>query len=188
MRGRFDTARLAVAMFIASEAVFFGFLIAAYIYFTVRHGVPGANAGNSLDPGRTLIFTMCLVGSSGTMWMAERRLAASRRAEFRGWLCATILLGGAFISGQAVEYLGLIAKTVTPERSLFAAAFFTLTGFHGFHVLCGLVALGIVLILTFMRSFEARQISGVGAVAMYWHFVDMVWIVIFSLVYLTVWL
>jgi heme/copper-type cytochrome/quinol oxidase subunit 3 len=176
-----------MAVFLASEAVFFAFLIAAYIFY---HGatVHGPDSSNSLNPPRTLIFTLCLLASSGTMWLAERNLAGSRKSEFRLWLAATILLGVVFIAGQALEYAGLIAKRITPERNLFGATFFTLTGFHGFHVICGLAALCGVLILNCLRSFGEKEVSGVGAVSMYWHFVDAVWIVIFSLVYLTVWL
>jgi cytochrome c oxidase subunit I+III len=183
---RVDTAKLAVAVFIGSEAVFFGFLIAAYIYYS--GSIQGPSARTSLDPARTLIFTICLIASSGTMWLAERRLAAARQTAFRVWLAATIVLGSVFLGGQAIEYTGLISKSVTPERNLFGATFFTLTGFHGFHVLCGVIALTILLVLTFLRGFGARQGSGVAAIAMYWHFVDLVWIVIFSLVYLAVWL
>lgn len=183
---RFDTAKLAMSVFIASEVVFFAFLIAAYVYYygAVVHG---PSAGNSLNPPRTLIFTVCLLASSGTLWLAERRRAAGRKG-FRLWLGATILLGAVFIFGQALEYTGLIEKRVTPERNLFGATFFTLTGFHGLHVLCGLIALSVLLALAFVRDFGQRQISGLGAVSMYWHFVDAVWIVIFSLVYLTVWI
>jgi heme/copper-type cytochrome/quinol oxidase subunit 3 len=176
-----------MAVFIASEAVFFGFLIAAYIYFAGAV-VHGPTAANSLDPPRTLIFTICLLASSGTMWIAERRLTADHRGSFRIWLAITIFLGAVFIFGQALEYTGLITKNITPERNLFGATFFTLTGFHGLHVLCGLVSLSVVLMLTFVRSFGPREMSGVGAISFYWHFVDAVWVVIFSLVYLTVWL
>ncbi|MBV8841539.1 MAG: heme-copper oxidase subunit III [Bryobacterales bacterium] len=184
---RFDTAKLAVAVFIASEAVFFAFLIIAYIYYSGAT-VTGPNAANSLDPARTLVFTVCLLASSGTMWMAERRLASAQATAFRVWLGATILLGTAFMAGQALEYAGLISRTVVPERNLFAATFFTLTGFHGFHVVCGLVALIALFIMAFVRSFGRSEISGVAAISMYWHFVDAVWIFIFSLIYLTVWL
>ena len=179
--------KLAMGVFIGSEAVFFAFLIAAYIYYAAAT-VHGPNAANSLDPPRTLIFTICLLASSGTLWFAERRLAAGSHRGFRLWLAATIVLGLAFISGQGLEYVGLIRKTVTPARNLFGATFFTLTGFHGFHVLCGLIALGAMLALTFRRGFGEKESSGVSAVALYWHFVDAVWIVIFSLIYLTVWL
>lgn len=184
---RFDTAKLAMWVFIASEAVFFAFLIAAYVYFygAVVHG---PSARNSLDPPRTLIFTICLLASSGTLLLAERRLSAGHKSGFRLWLVATIALGAAFIFGQAWEYMGLLTNSVNPERNLFGATFFTLTGFHGFHVLCGLISLSVLLILTFVRGFGEKEMSGVGAIAMYWHFVDAVWIVIFSLVYLSVWL
>lgn len=183
---RFNTAKLAMGVFIASEAVFFAFLIAAYIYYSGA-ALRGPTASNSLHPARTMFFTLCLLASSGTLWMADRRLAA-QRAGFRLWLALTILLGAAFIAGQAQEYIGLIAKSITPERNLFGATFFTLTGFHGFHVICGLISLCALFALASGRSFGQRVTSGFGAVSMYWHFVDAVWIVIFSLVYLTVWI
>src|SRR5665213_4410258 len=130
-----STAKLAMAVFIASEAVFFAFLIAAYIYFSGAT-VQAPRAANSLDPPPTLLFTICLLASSGTLWVAERRLAAGRRSAFRIWLIATIALGAIFLVGQATEYAGLISKSITPARNLFGATFFTLTGFHGVHVLC----------------------------------------------------
>jgi len=184
---RYDTAKLAMSVFIASEAVFFAFLMAAYVYYYGSVG-SGPSATNSLNPPRTFMFTICLLASSGTLWVAERRLAAARNRAFRLWLGATIFLGGVFISGQALEYTGLITKSITPERNLFGATFFTLTGFHGLHVLCGLISLSVLLALAFMRSFGQKEISGLTAVSIYWHFVDAVWIVIFSLVYVTVWI
>lgn len=87
-----------------------------------------------------------------------------------------------------MEYIGLISRSITPARNLFGATFFTLTGFHGFHVLCGLIALSVLLLLTSMRDAGPKSVSGLGAISMYWHFVDAVWIVIFSLIYLAVWL
>jgi cytochrome c oxidase subunit I len=184
---RFSTIKVAMATFIASEAVFFVFLIAAYVFF---HGatVEGPTARNSLNPPRTLIFTICLLASSGTILLAERSLTRSRQKSFRGWLALTILLGAAFLAGQGWEYSDLISKNIVPARNLFGASFFTLTGFHGFHVLCGLVALAALFGIAVRRNFGSKASSGLGAVAMYWHFVDAVWIVIFSLVYLTVWL
>lgn len=182
---RLDTPRLAVAAFLLSEAVFFGFLIAAYVYF---YPASSGAARNNLDPPRTLIFTFCLLASSGTMWLAERHLRANRRGAFRLWLGITIALGAIFLVGQGLEYAGLISKAVTPERNLFGATFFTLTGFHGFHVLCGLVSLSALMALTFRGTFGDSARRGAGAIALYWHFVDAVWIVIFSLIYLTVWL
>lgn len=185
---RFSTAKLAMAMFIASEAVFFAFLIASFIYYRANARPAAYGDPNVLDPARTLIFTVCLLLSSATLWIAERNLAASHKRGFRGWLIATIVLGGAFIAGQAWEYIGLISKLIVPGRNLFAASFFTLTGFHGFHVCCGLISLGTLWLLTLRKDFGRTEMPGVGAVSMYWHFVDAVWIVIYSLVYLTVWL
>jgi heme/copper-type cytochrome/quinol oxidase subunit 3 len=183
---RISTGKLAAAMFIASEAVFFTFLIAAYIYYRVN--MQGPYYGKTeLDPPRTLIFTICLLASSGTLWLAERNLAASHTPGFRLWLSITILLGAIFIGGQGWEYYGLITNNVTPERNLFGATFFTLTGFHGFHVVCGLISLIILLLLAFRKQFSEAEVVGMGAVSMYWHFVDVVWIVIFSIVYVAVW-
>ncbi len=184
---RFDTARLATAVFILSEAVFFGFLIAAYLYY-MPATVHGPRASNSLDPPRTLIFTICLLSSSGAVWLAERSALRGSNGGYRAWMSAAILLGAAFLLGQGMEYAGLIAKSLTPQRNLFGATFFTLTGFHGFHVFCGLVALAVMLALGMRAPLSARARDGLGAVALYWHFVDAIWIVIFSLVYLTVWI
>src|SRR5581483_10381189 len=115
---RLDTPRLAVAAFLLSEAAFFGFLIAAYVYF---YPASSGAARNYLDPPRTLIFTICLLASSGTMWLAERRLSADARNGFRLLLGITIALGAIFLAGQGLEYAGLISKAVTPERNLFGA-------------------------------------------------------------------
>lgn len=122
---RFQTAKLAVLVFIASETVFFAFLIAAYVYYSGAT-VHGPQAGNSLNPPRTLLFTICLLASSGTLWLAERRLAAGFRTGFKAWLGVTVVLGSVFLAGQAVEYTGLISRDITPARNLFAATFFTL--------------------------------------------------------------
>ena len=183
---RTSTIKLSMAVFVASEAVFFAFLIAAYLYY-YGATVSGPTARNSLDPQRTLIFTICLLASSGTMWLAERRLAHARHRSFRLWLAATVLLGAIFLIGQGAEYAKLIADRITPARNLFAATFFTLTGFHGFHVLCGLISLTVLLGLALRRRFTEKEDSGLKAVSIYWHFVDAVWIVIFSLIYLKVW-
>lgn len=183
---RFETAKFATLVFLASEAVFFGFLIAAYIFYAAAT-VHGPTASNSLDPPRTLIFSICLLSSSGAVWLAERRIA-SGIGGFRLWMSVAILLGAAFLLGQGLEYAGLIARSLTPRRNLFGATFFTLTGFHGFHVFCGLVALSVMLALSFRGPLNEHARHGLAAVALYWHFVDAIWIVIFSLVYLTVWI
>ena len=99
-------------------------------------------------------------------------------------LVATILLGGIFIVGQGLEYWTLFQGGVTVGLDLFATTFFTLTGFHGLHVCMGLIALMIVLGVAFARAFKKRPLPALGPVGLYWHFVDVVWVLVFSIVYL----
>jgi hypothetical protein len=122
-------SKLAVSLFILSEANFFLMLIIAYVYY---HAIPvgGPTAANSLDPWRTGEFSLALFASSATMWMADRSLRASRRAGHLFWLFITIALGVIFLFGQGNEYARLISSGVTWSRNLFGTTFFTLTGFH----------------------------------------------------------
>lgn len=181
-----DKSKLCMGLFLASESVFFILLILAYVYY--RGAISsGPNASNSLDPPVTLIYTLCLIASSGTLWIAERGLGKRRIGAFRIWLGVTVLLGAVFLFGQGREYAKLLAHNVTMGRNIFAATFFTLTGFHGLHVLVGVAALATLLGIAVSSSFGERETSAMGAIALYWHFVDVVWIVIFSIVYLTVW-
>jgi heme/copper-type cytochrome/quinol oxidase subunit 3 len=159
-------ARLGMAMFLLSEAVFFFMLIAAFVYF--RTASIAAAAAN-LNLGTTAIYTVCLMASSFTMWRASA-------TGLRGWLFGTILLGAAFLFGQGSEYQRLFHQKITISESLFGTTFFTLTGLHGLHVLVGLVLLAILL------GLERRVV--VETVALYWYFVDVVWIAIFAIVYL----
>lgn len=177
-----DENRLAMILFVVSEGVFFLFLTIAYVFF---HGAEkaGPSAANSLDPWKTGAFTVALLGSSFTMWRAEKNYARGKFGAFRNWLGATIALGAIFMFGQGREYLGLYRTNVTISRNLFGSSFFTITGFHGLHVILGLIALFILFGLAFTRS-ERPQESAVRTIALYWHFVDWVWVVIFSVVYL----
>ena len=100
----------------------------------------------------------------------------------------TILLGAIFLFGQGMEWSALIKKNVTISSGLFGTTFFTLTGFHGFHVFVGLIMLSVLLGLALAGDFRNQQSSAVETVSLYWHFVDAVWIVIFSIVYLGVYI
>ena len=95
-----------------------------------------------------------------------------------------MLLGLVFLGGQAHEYAGLLERGVQVDSSLFAATFFTLTGFHGLHVTAGIVALAILLGLGFTRDASGKTQRALRAVGIYWHFVDVVWILVFAVVYL----
>jgi heme/copper-type cytochrome/quinol oxidase subunit 3 len=150
-------AKLGMAMLILTESVFFFMLILAFVYFR-DESVKTAAA--NLNLAASAIYTACLLASSFTMW--------------RTWASATMVLGSVFLVGQASEYLRLLRHGITISQGLFGTTFFTLTGIHGLHVLIGLVLLGLARIHS----------AAMPAVSMYWHFVAVVWIVIFAIVYL----
>ena len=164
---------LGVAVFIASESVFFLAIVLAYLAYRDA-GLVTAKA--NLDVPRTAIFSVALFSSSATTALAARRAS-------RGWLVATIALGTVFLVGQGSEYARLLASGIGPGRELFGTTFFTLTGLHGLHVLVGLMALFALLAAHMRRPYALRPVA-FEAVGLYWHFVDAVWVVVFSVVYL----
>jgi heme/copper-type cytochrome/quinol oxidase subunit 3 len=171
--------------FLTSEVVFFGALIVAFVEYRSRDtSGPGPH---DLAILRTAIFSVFLFASSGTILLAERSIDRTDQRGFRIWWLATIALGVAFIIGQATEYLRLYADGVTISTNLFTSSFFTLTGFHGLHVSAGLTALAVLAVLAlFTRNFPStgRGRTAIHAISIYWHFVDVVWLVVFSVVYL----
>ena len=178
-----ERGKIGVGLFILSEINFFLLLIVAYVYYHAMPG-PGPTAATALNTTRTALFSLALFGSSATIWLASR---AARRGDSAGlirWLGTTIALGALFIFGQAKEYYDLITGGVGVGRNLFATTFFTLTGFHGLHVIMGLVALSVTLVLALKGNLHEETTDGFGAVEWYWHFVDAVWVVVFSVVYL----
>jgi cytochrome c oxidase subunit 1/cytochrome c oxidase subunit I+III len=179
-----DKSAIAVWAFIASEAGFFLILIVAYVFFNVVQRGKGPNAADVLDVRKTAVFTACLFASSGSLWVAERALEKKRHDDAERWLFITIALGTVFLVGQAREYAALFRRGMTVATDLFATTFFTLTGFHGLHVTAGLIALVIVLGLARAGDFKKRRSTLLRSVGLYWHFVDVVWLVVFSVVYL----
>jgi len=185
--GAIDTFRpeknaAGVITFIISEAGFFGVLILAYLFY---NATPQSEPGvRELDVLKTTIFSICLFASSFTIWRSEVAQRRNKHGKMKAWLVATILLGGIFIVGQGLEYWTLFPRGVTVGLDLFATTFFTLTGFHGLHVCMGLIALMIVLGVAFARAFKKRPLPALGPVGLYWHFVDVVWVLVFSIVYL----
>lgn len=178
-----DKLRLAVVLFILSESVFFLLLVIAYIAYHVKAS-SGPTAAQTLDLRAGAFFSLFLFTSSFTLWRAEVNLRKDRRRALAAWLGTTIVLGAVFLYGQGREYLHLLAQDVTISRDLFGTTFFTLTGFHGLHVFSGLILLSVLYLLAvFGKPTEPKQ-HAVGAIGYYWHFVDAVWVVIFSVVYL----
>jgi cytochrome c oxidase subunit I+III len=174
----FDAPRVGVWAFVASEASFFVILILAFVYFNAS----SAAAKAALDVRTTGAFTVCLLASSVTFHFAEKAMEGGRHQAFTTWLLATIGLGAVFMVGQVHEYQQLFSEGMSVNTSLFASTFFTLTGFHGLHVTLGLLALAAVLAIA--KDFRKKNHAVVRAIGIYWHFVDVVWVVVFGAVYL----
>ena len=165
---------MGMALFLLNEAVLFGMLIVAFVYF--RASTPTAASKNLALPAAGFL-TACLIASSFTMWRAAATGA-------RSWIAGTLALGAIFLYGQGVEYLRLFARRITMSRDEFGTTFFTLTGVHALHVLVGILVLAIFLLLSARESgLRAGRRTALDAVALYWYFVDVVWIVIFLTVY-----
>ncbi len=166
--------------FLLSEVAFFGTLIAVYVSYMGKDvsGPTPAILSLSLVIGTTI----CLLSSSGTIHQAERSLHNKAHSAFLGWWAATILLGVVFLAGTAYEWHELIYKHgLTISRNLFGTTYYTLVGFHALHVTVGVIVMIIVSGLAFRQQVSEQ---GVELVGWYWHFVDVVWIVVFTLVYL----
>lgn len=178
-----NKTKLFVLLLIASEAFFFVTLLISYLYFGC-HTSTGPASAQSLDPKTTGYFTFFLFSSSFTVWLARRSFLKGRGHALRGWLGLTILLGGIFMYGQISEYLRLYSEEVTIYRNIFGANFYTLTGFHGLHVVLGLLALSVLLSVVVRGDLNKLQHAAVEGTTLYWHFVDGVWIVVFTVVYI----
>lgn len=191
-----DKNTVAMGSFIASESVFFVLLILAYIDLHGHVAAGGPTSATALDVPVTSIYTVCLISSSFTLWKAENALRREQQLQKKNeeapstgtsfWLSLTVLLGAIFLFGQAREYHHLYSSGVTVGRNLFATSFFTLTGFHGLHVFIGLIMLLILTGLHAAGEFRRMPASVLEAIGLYWHFVDVVWIVLFSIIYLRV--
>jgi cytochrome c oxidase subunit 1/cytochrome c oxidase subunit I+III len=175
------TPLLGVLVLITSEIVFFGGLITAYLMYHDRGAGPGTEL---LEAGKVGFFSIFLLSSSGTLWLAERRLRADDGPGFRRWMLVTIAFGAIFMGGQLWEYRTLVDEGAPFDRNLFTSAFYTLTGFHGAHVIIGLIMLATLVWLHARGDISRHREAGIQAVAAYWHFVDALWVIIFSVVYL----
>ena len=147
-------------------------------------GGRGGPTPEVLSLGLVIGTTICLLSSSATIHLAERALRQGGEAGFRLWWTATIVLGIVFLAGTAYEWRDLIAQGLTIQRNLFGTTYYTLVGFHGAHVSVGVIVMLIVLGLALRRQVTAGNPHGVELVSWYWHFVDGVWVVVFTVVYL----
>lgn len=177
-----DPSKAMMLVFILSEITFFAILIISYIYFQAR-GIQGPNAKKALEFERTLIFSVFLFVSSAWIVLAEKALEKKNRRMTVFWTFLTVLFGAIFIFGQVTEYITLLNDNITMSRNLFGSTFFIMTGFHGLHVTAGLIVLSIFGILAALGDFDSGHSSAFTVASWYWHFVDVVWVVIFTLVY-----
>ena len=176
------TAMVGMLLFIASEVMFFGGLFATY--FNARAttvGEWGPPAGGELDIALAGVLTAILVASSFTMQFGVWAIRRGDTGKLKMWTGITLALGVLFLAGQLYDYSELGFGI---GDGVFGTVFYTLTGFHGAHVFGGTVGLTIVLARALRGQFSARNHVAVEAVSMYWHFVDVVWIGVFSTIYL----
>ncbi|MDP8927587.1 MAG: cytochrome c oxidase subunit 3 [Actinomycetota bacterium] len=178
-----DNRKLGIWVFLASECMFFGSLITTYLLYANRIG-NGPGPSDVFEIPFTSVSSFVLLMSSLTMVLAHS--AAVRRDErhMRSWLLATALLGMVFIGGQVFEFAAFVRDGMTLTTSPFSSSFFLLTGFHGTHVTVGILMLLTLYTLSRLGRLPMEDDIKVDMIALYWHFVDIVWIVIFTFVYL----
>jgi cytochrome c oxidase subunit 3/cytochrome o ubiquinol oxidase subunit 3 len=170
--------------FLLSEIAIFSTLIVTYLFYLGKDTV-GPTPAEALSLSLVLCTTACLFVSSATIHKAERALEHGTQQGFLIWWLATILLGILFLIGTAYEWHGLITRhNLTISRNLFGTTYYTLVGLHAIHVTMGIVVMLIVFGLAASRHVTSANRSGVQLVGWYWHFVDAVWLVVFTVVYL----
>jgi heme/copper-type cytochrome/quinol oxidase subunit 3 len=176
--------KVAMWVFLGSEVMFFTALIGTYIILRFAHPDAWAPPGKVLNVPVTAANTFLLICSSMTMVKAFAAAQDDDQRGLRLWLIATVLIGASFVGVQAYEYTHLIEKGFVPSEGLYGSTFYTMTGFHGFHVSMGVICMIFVTWRAFQGKYTAHDHRGVEVIGLYWHFVDLVWIILFTIVYL----
>jgi cytochrome o ubiquinol oxidase subunit III len=170
-------------IYLMSDAIIFALLFATYL--TLLRGTDGGPTGHDLfDIDRTFAETMLLLASSVTFGMASVGVAARNKSAVLLWLAITFALGVGFVFLEIGEFSGMIAQGAGPDRSGFLSSFFALVGTHGLHVSGGLVWIAVMAAQISIKGFSAPVVSRMFRLGLFWHFLDIVWIGIFSVVYL----
>jgi heme/copper-type cytochrome/quinol oxidase subunit 3 len=178
-----DNVKMAMWAFLGSECLFFGALISAYLLYRNRT-LGGPNRHQIYDIPYTSVSSFVLLMSSLTMVLALASIQKGNHQRLRVWLLATALLGCTFIGGQIFEFTSFVKEGLTLKSSPFGSAFFTLTGFHGAHVTIGILMLLSLIGMSLLGKLPQEQARKVEMVGLYWHFVDIIWIIIFTVIYL----
>jgi cytochrome c oxidase subunit 3/cytochrome o ubiquinol oxidase subunit 3 len=174
--------RVGMICLIATEAALFAIFVAAYLFY-IGKSLSGPSPAHVLEV--PILSTLCLLASSATIMLAERALHQGYCVRFTGWWFLTMLLGVEFLRATAVEWYRLIfTHHLTISTNLFGTTFYSLVGFHAMHVTVGLVLLTLVLLLNLCGYVTQAQSERVAVLSLYWHFVDVVWLVVFLVVYI----
>ncbi|HSJ15141.1 MAG TPA: heme-copper oxidase subunit III [Longimicrobiales bacterium] len=193
--------KLGMWVFLLSEVMFFTGLIGAYIILRFANPEQFAEPGVVLNVPLTALNTFILICSSVSMVKAFAEIERGNQKGLRMWLLVTIALGIVFLSIQAYEYSLLAHEGFVPVADayaaigrhggetivggpLYGATFYTMTGFHGAHVTIGVLCLMFTAFKAFRGGYSAQNVGGVEIMGLYWHFVDLVWIILFTIVYL----
>jgi heme/copper-type cytochrome/quinol oxidase subunit 3 len=174
--------KLGMWLFVASEVMFFGGLLAAFLHYRVRNPSPSEAA--LLDVTLVGLNTFLLLTSSFTVVLGLAAIQNNNIGAMRRYIGLTILLGVTFLAGQVYEFVSLFDEGMTLRSSVFGSSFFTLTGFHGLHVLIGVLWAGILFLNSFRGRLSSSESESIEVFGLYWHFVDIVWIILFTLIYL----
>jgi heme/copper-type cytochrome/quinol oxidase subunit 3 len=178
-----SNAKIAMWAFLGSECLLFGALISTYLLYRGRSLV-GPYPHDVYDIPYTSVSSFVLLMSSLTMVLALAAMQRKDQRRMRVWLLTTALLGGTFIGGQVYEFTVFYRAGLSLHENLFGSSFFVLTGFHGAHVTIGILMLLSLFSLSAKGKLGDDKTETVELIGLYWHFVDVVWIVIFTMVYL----
>jgi cytochrome c oxidase subunit 3 len=176
-----DRGKVAMACLITAESAIFTIFLVAYL-FDLGKSLTGPTPKDVLEA--PIFFTICLLSSSITIHFAAKCFAGNRRTPFLALWSLTIVLGGIFLFGTAQEWHRLIVdRGFTISTNLAGTTYYSLVGLHAFHVTAGLIMLSIVAIFAFAGRVGAEHSRRIEVLSMYWHFVDAVWVVVFTVVY-----
>jgi cytochrome c oxidase subunit 3/cytochrome o ubiquinol oxidase subunit 3 len=177
-------AKVGMWAFLGSECLLFGALISTYLLYRGR-SIPGTPRPQDVyDIPYTSVSSFVLLMSSLTMVLALAAIQRGDHHRTRTWLLTTALLGATFVGGQAYEFTVFYREGLRLQTNLFGSSFFVLTGFHGAHVTIGVLMLLSLFGLSVRGRLPQERAETVELIGLYWHFVDIVWIVIFTLIYL----
>jgi cytochrome c oxidase subunit III len=170
-----------VVCLIVTETALFMIFVVAYLYY-IGKSLSGPYPAEVLET--PVIATICLLSSSLTIVLAERAFERENAGGFRLWWAGTIVLGAIFLALTAAEWFHLITgPRLTISANLFGATFYSLVGLHASHVIVGLILLTLTLILFLLRHVRPAHRERIKLISWYWHFVDAVWVVVFTVVY-----